>query len=232
MNESLCQRHNNGTRQWSHGVALSPALAPSRTAHVQNLRPWSEPLVSPPFSCHLTFSVADYWWDSLMRHMPRCEEWKVANTDGKIKIARGNIHDKAQIAAYHYATRFTVFMENALMPKSRVVDSFDLAAPFSLTISEIGDQPVVIKNPQRSAGHRMFFFKRNDPHLNRYNRTMSLRWLANTDITPRTSLQAVLNYLSEYCTKAGVKVPQYQDMLRATQGFKLTPTPISHRETD
>ncbi|THW10749.1 hypothetical protein D6D23_10593 [Aureobasidium pullulans] len=32
---------------------------------------------------------------------------------------------------------------------------------------------------------------------------MSLGWLANTDITPRTSLQAVLNYLSEYCTKAG-----------------------------
>ncbi|THY66989.1 hypothetical protein D6C88_09357 [Aureobasidium pullulans] len=33
---------------------------------------------------------------------------------------------------------------------------------------------------------------------------MSLGWLANTDITPGTSLQALLNYLSEYCTKAGL----------------------------
>ncbi|THY37402.1 hypothetical protein D6C98_10732 [Aureobasidium pullulans] len=33
---------------------------------------------------------------------------------------------------------------------------------------------------------------------------MSLGWLANTDITPRTSLQALLNHLSEYCTKAGL----------------------------
>jgi hypothetical protein len=66
----------------------------------------------------------------------------------------------------------------------------------------------------------------------RYNRTMSLGWLANTDITPGTSLQALLNYLSEYCTKAGVKVPQYQDMLRATQGFGLTPIPIFNREAN
>ncbi|THV63523.1 hypothetical protein D6D28_10610 [Aureobasidium pullulans] len=48
-----------------------------------------------------------------------------ANTGGKIKIARDNIHDKAQIAAYRYVTRFTVFMENAITPKSRVVDYFD-----------------------------------------------------------------------------------------------------------
>ncbi|THW82062.1 hypothetical protein D6D15_10396, partial [Aureobasidium pullulans] len=193
-----------------------------------------------------------------------------ANTGGKIKIARDNIHDKAQIAAYHYVTRFTAFMDNAIMPKSRVVDYFDprssphrhgfvrienqpeldlnniallaqqlgihtfqtwlnsfnvpsfrnaamptafvrpkepelsVAAPTFLTISEIKDQPVVIKNPQRSAAHLMFYPECNDPHLNRYNRIMSLGWLANTDITPRTALQALLNYLSEYCTKAGL----------------------------
>ncbi|THW10748.1 hypothetical protein D6D23_10592 [Aureobasidium pullulans] len=43
-------------------------------------------------------------------------EAMAANTDGKIKIARGNIHDKAQIAAYHCATRFTVFMETPSCP--------------------------------------------------------------------------------------------------------------------
>ncbi|THV63524.1 hypothetical protein D6D28_10611 [Aureobasidium pullulans] len=79
-----------------------------------------------------------------------------------------------------------------------------VAAPTFLTISEIRDQPVVIKNPQRSAAHLMFYPECNDPHLNRYNRTMSLGRLANTDITPRTSLQALLNHLSEYCTKAGL----------------------------
>ncbi|THZ05808.1 hypothetical protein D6C91_10471 [Aureobasidium pullulans] len=79
-----------------------------------------------------------------------------------------------------------------------------VAAPTFLTISEIRDQPVVIKNPQRSAAHLMFYPECNDPYPNRYNRTMSLRRLANTDITPRTSLQALLNHLSEYCTKAGL----------------------------
>ncbi|THX22611.1 hypothetical protein D6D12_04930 [Aureobasidium pullulans] len=169
--------------------------------------------------------------DSLMRHMPRYEEWKAANTGGKIKIARDNIHDKAQIAAYRYVTRFTVFMENTITPKSRVtiqtwlnstgVPSFrsaaiptafvrtrepesSVAAPTFLTISEIRDQPVVIENPQRSAARLMFYPECNDPHLNRYNRTMSLGRLANTDITPRTSLQALLNHLSEYRTKAGL----------------------------
>lgn len=78
----------------------------------------------------------------------------------------------------------------------------------------------------------MFYPECNDPHLNRYNRTMSLGRLANTDITPRTSLQALLNHLSEYCTKAGVRDPQYLDMLRATQSFKLTPIPIFNREAD
>ncbi|THW77938.1 hypothetical protein D6D19_01858 [Aureobasidium pullulans] len=173
MIESLCQRHNIGKRQWSHGLALSSALTSSGTANFQNLRPWLEPLMSSPSSCHLVFT---------------------ANTGGKIKIARDNIHDKAQIAAYRYVTRFTVFMENAITPKSRVVDYFD----------QIRDQPVVIKNPQRSAAHLMFYPECNDPHLNRYNRTMSLGRLANTDITPRTSLQALLNHLSEYCTKAGL----------------------------
>ncbi|THW78285.1 hypothetical protein D6D17_10197 [Aureobasidium pullulans] len=296
---------------------------PSGTVNVQNLKLWSESLVSPHSSCPLTFSATGYWWESLVRHMPRYEEWKAANTDGKIKIARDNIRDKAQIVAYHYITRFTALMENANMPKFRIVDYYDhyqlqarssphnhgfvwiegrpkldlnniaffaqqwgmhvsadtlgvfhqappdkqplmllrheqqgldfsnlaqllqraqlqkcsnayclFAAPTFLTISEIRDQPVVIKNPQRSAAHLMFYPECNDPHLNRYNRIMSLGWLANTDITPRTALQALLNYLSEYCTKAGVKVPQYWDMLRATQGFELTPIPIFNREAD
>ncbi|THZ15104.1 hypothetical protein D6C90_10123 [Aureobasidium pullulans] len=212
-----------------------------------------------------------------------------ANTGGKIKITRDNIHDKAQIAAYHYVTRFTAFMENAIMPKSRVVDYFNphssphrhgfvriegqpeldlnntalLAQQWGIHVSAnnlevfrwappdeqppmllrheqqgldfsnlaqllqraqlqkcsdtycicenketgiIKDQPVVIKNPQRSAAHLMFYPECNDPNLNRYNITMSLGWLANTDITPRTSLQALLNCLSEYCTKTGVKI--------------------------
>ncbi|THZ47239.1 hypothetical protein D6C87_01509 [Aureobasidium pullulans] len=243
--------------------------------------------------------------------MPRYEEWKAANTGGKIKIARDNIQDKAQIAACHYVTRFTVFMENAITPKSRVVDYFDrqpeldlnnlallaqqwginvsadnlktppdeqppmllcheqqgpdfsnlaqllqvpsfrsaaiptafvrtrelelsVAAPIFLTILEIRDQPVVIKNPRRSAGHRMFFIKCNDPHLNRYNRasrynrTMSLGWLANTDITPGTSLQALLNYLSEYCTKAGVKLMNKLIAKRDYSGHKIAHMLFSH----
>ncbi|KEQ85193.1 hypothetical protein M438DRAFT_335012 [Aureobasidium pullulans EXF-150] len=180
--------------------------------------------------------------DSLMRHMPRYEEWKAANTGGKIKIARDNIHDKAQIAAYRYviaslsswktpsrpspALSTTLTVTNCKLTiqtwlNSTGVPSFrsaaiptafvrtrepelSVAAPTFLTISEIKDQPVVIKNPQRSAAHLMFYPECNDPLLNRYNRTISLGRLANTDITPRTSLQALLNHLSEYCTKDGL----------------------------
>ncbi|OBW63969.1 MAG: Coatomer subunit alpha [Aureobasidium pullulans] len=160
-----------------------------------------------------------------MRHIPRYEEWKAANTGGKIKIARDNIHDKAQIAAYHYITRFTALMENANMPKSRIAPPDE-------------QPPMLLRHEQQGLDYSNLAQLHRRAQLQKCSNTYCLRenkrtgTLANTDITPRTALQALLNYLSEYCTKAGVKVPQYWDMLRATQGFELTPIPTFNREAD
>ncbi|KAK0655303.1 hypothetical protein B0T16DRAFT_304942, partial [Cercophora newfieldiana] len=39
-------------------------------------------------------------------------------------------------------------------------------------------------------------------------------WLANTDISPCTSIQAVLQYITKYCSKAEQKSQSYKDMAK------------------
>jgi ATP-dependent DNA helicase PIF1 len=58
----------------------------------------------------------------------------------------------------------------------------------------------------------MFDGARNDSHLNGYNRTITLGWLANTDIKPCISIDAVLNYVAKYCSKAETKSKSYQEL--------------------
>ncbi|EAQ90501.1 hypothetical protein CHGG_02436 [Chaetomium globosum CBS 148.51] len=60
----------------------------------------------------------------------------------------------------------------------------------------------------------MFDGARNDSRLNGYNRTITLGWLANTDINPCTSVDAVLNYVAKYCSKAETKSKSYQELAR------------------
>jgi hypothetical protein len=55
---------------------------------------------------------------------------------------------------------------------------------------------------------------RNDPFVNNYNRTTALGWLANTDISPCTSRQAVLRYIAKYCSKAETKSLSYQELAK------------------
>ena len=61
----------------------------------------------------------------------------------------------------------------------------------------------------------MFDGVRNDSRLNGYNRTITLGWLANTDINPCTSVDAVLNYVAKYCSKAETKSKSYQELARS-----------------
>lgn len=60
----------------------------------------------------------------------------------------------------------------------------------------------------------MFDGARNDTRLNGFNRTISLGWLANTDLNPCTSIDAVLNYVAKYCSKGETKSKSYQELAR------------------
>ncbi|KAL6404469.1 ATP-dependent DNA helicase PIF1 [Ilyonectria robusta] len=43
--------------------------------------------------------------------------------------------------------------------------------------------------------------ERNDSQINHYNRLLTVAWLANTDVSPCTSLQQVIDYAAKYCSK-------------------------------
>ena len=45
---------------------------------------------------------------------------------------------------------------------------------------------------------------RNDGQMNNHIRAITMGWLANTDAVPCTSLRAVINYISKYCSKAEI----------------------------
>lgn len=65
-------------------------------------------------------------------------------------------------------------------------------------------------NPQ----YLIFDGARNDTTLNNYNRTMAVSWLANHDISPCTSVHAVINYIAKYCSKAEHQTQSYKDIAR------------------
>ncbi|XP_044717313.1 PIF1-like helicase domain-containing protein [Hirsutella rhossiliensis] len=57
-------------------------------------------------------------------------------------------------------------------------------------------------NPEpRRIQHWSFRGARNDGQINHYNRLLTVAWLANTDVSPCTSLQQVIDYAAKYCSK-------------------------------
>lgn len=60
--------------------------------------------------------------------------------------------------------------------------------------------------------HWVFDGERNDSILNNYNHTLILGWLTNIDISPYTSIQAVLDYVGKYCSKGEKQTESYQDL--------------------
>ncbi|KJZ70452.1 hypothetical protein HIM_10154 [Hirsutella minnesotensis 3608] len=77
----------------------------------------------------------------------------------------------------------------------------------------------------RRQGQSYFSFEaaRNDSLMNHYNRCLSLGWLANIDISPCTSLQAVINYAAKYCSKMEKQTESY-----ASLGRQILPY-VSHQ---
>ena len=60
-----------------------------------------------------------------------------------------------------------------------------------------------------------FVAKRNDSNLNQYNRSITLTWLANTDISVCGDTNAVINYIAKYCSKAETQSVSFGNIIQA-----------------
>ncbi|EAQ88882.1 hypothetical protein CHGG_05501 [Chaetomium globosum CBS 148.51] len=60
-----------------------------------------------------------------------------------------------------------------------------------------------------------FEAERNDTHLNQYNPLLSLCWLANTDCSPCTSAEAVINHAAKYCSKSETQTSTYAQIAQS-----------------
>jgi len=56
---------------------------------------------------------------------------------------------------------------------------------------------------------------RNDSHMNQFSRLASLCWLANTDFSPCTGIEAVINYTAKYCSKSESQTSTYAEISKA-----------------
>jgi Helitron helicase-like domain at N-terminus len=74
----------------------------------------------------LTFSAADYHWDSLMVHLlgDKYESWRNGTQAQRIRLAREGLINNPHIAAYHFHRRFEALMDTILKPKFDVNDSW------------------------------------------------------------------------------------------------------------
>jgi ATP-dependent DNA helicase PIF1 len=61
----------------------------------------------------------------------------------------------------------------------------------------------------------MFEAARNDSHMNQFIRLASLCWFANTDFSPCTGIEAVINYVAKYCSKSESQTSTYAEIAKA-----------------
>jgi ATP-dependent DNA helicase PIF1 len=57
-----------------------------------------------------------------------------------------------------------------------------------------------------------FFPERNNQYLNKYNRLTTMAWQANTDVSPCTSIAAVIEYIVKYAVKPEKASLSYREM--------------------
>ncbi|KAM4066763.1 ATP-dependent DNA helicase PIF1 [Hirsutella rhossiliensis] len=184
-----------------------------------------------------TASAADHHWESLYRHMPRFDEWQTAPEVARMALSRQLLRDNAHIAAYHFHKRYTLFRTIVLKQKFNLTDSWgryewqgrgsshhhglywlsghpDLDPdndPSREQFARIWGYHVSAVNPepQRIQGER------NDGQINHYNRLLTVAWLANTDVSPCTSLQQVIDYAAKYCSKSEKKSESFAQIGKA-----------------
>ncbi|KAM4061636.1 PIF1-like helicase [Hirsutella rhossiliensis] len=144
-----------------------------------------------------TASAADYHWESLYRHMPRFDEWQTAPEAARMALSRQLLRDNAHIAAYHFHKRYALFRAIVLKQKFNLTDSWG----------------------------RYEWGERNDGQINHYNRLLTVAWLANTDVSPCTSLQQVIDYAAKYCSKSEKKSESFAQIGKALMPRPLAPRP-------
>jgi ATP-dependent DNA helicase PIF1 len=71
----------------------------------------------------LTFTPADYHWDSLQRHLPEYHSrWQPGDQKQRLRLVRDNVCNNPMVAAYHFHRRLEVFFQTVLFPKFNIVD--------------------------------------------------------------------------------------------------------------
>ncbi|KAM4067812.1 ATP-dependent DNA helicase PIF1 [Hirsutella rhossiliensis] len=119
--------------------------------------------------------------------MPRFDEWQAAPEAARIALSRQLLRDNAHIAAYHFHKRYTLLRAIVLKRKFNLTDFWG----------------------------RYEWGARNDGQINHYNRLLTVAWLANTDVSPCTSLQQVIDYAAKYCSKSEKKSDSFAQIGKA-----------------
>jgi len=275
----------------------------------------------------LTFSAADYHWESLMRHMPQHDGWLNATPEERVRIARDSVRDNPAIVAYHFYRRLKIFQEVVLKNKFNIVDSWHRfewqargsthdhglywvdgapdpeqlftteereyfakfwgihvtgfnpepnsgprphterptmslrggeipndASTLSSTVNRLQRhihtdsyclrknkrtkemecrfylpeplraQAELLPHPERS--WPQLYVARNDGMVNRYNRLTTMAWQANTDVSPCTSMQAVVEYIIKYAAKWEKQSQSFRELAATLLPFVNETRPI------
>jgi hypothetical protein len=168
-------------RTWGfHITAINPE--PSRTM------PQGEgnPLSVDPLSIEMTFL-------RLSQIVNRCQRHK-CNTTYCLRVRKRS----GDIARDMEGAAADIEAANAANPEREC--RFD----FPRALRELA---AVIRKEGRS--YYVFEAARNDSLMNHFNPAIVLGWLANIDISPCTSLQAVITYAAKYCSKSEKKTEPY-----------------------
>ncbi|XP_044723807.1 PIF1-like helicase domain-containing protein [Hirsutella rhossiliensis] len=114
-------------------------------------------------------------------------KWKAAPEAARMVLSRQLLRDNAHIAAYHFYKRYTLLTTIVLKQKFNLTDLWG----------------------------RYEWGGRNDGQINHYNRLLTVAWLANTDVSPCTSLQQVIDYAAKYCSKSEKKSESFAQIGKA-----------------
>ncbi len=77
------------------------------------------------------------------------------------------------------------------------------------------ERPLPEVSCEVNSNHRVYLPARNDALLNSYNATVTMGWMANTDLSPCTDQTAVVHYLAKYCSKAEKKSEPFKSLLQS-----------------